>query len=202
MSSKVESKSEHDDYKIIKLVLRGRKEAYSELVERYKKQVFNVAYRMTNDAEVAMDISQEAFVKIYKNLAQYNPQYKFSSWLLKSVNNLCVDYFRTKSDQTASLDSIMDSGAEGILAGNNTVPSSAEEFERNETKLELRMLLKEAISQLPLDYKSVVVLRHLQNLSYKEISQILNLPMGTIKARIFRARKMLKTHLERRISDD
>jgi len=201
MSSKVESKSEQDDYKIIKLVLRGRKEAYSELVERYKKQVFNVAYRMTNDAEVAMDISQEAFVKIYKNLAQYNPQYKFSSWLLKSVNNLCVDYFRTKSDQTASLDSIMDSGAEGILTGNNAVPSSAEEFEKNETRLELRILLKEAISQLPLDYKSVVVLRHLQNLSYKEISQILNLPMGTIKARIFRARKMLKTHLERKISN-
>jgi len=201
MSSKVESKSEQDDYKIIQQVLRGRKEAYSELVERYKKQVFNVAYRMTNDAEVAMDISQEAFVKIYKSLEQYNPQYKFSSWLLKSVNNLCVDYFRTKSDHMASLDSIVDSGAEGLLSGNNAVPSSAEEFEKNETRLELRILLKEAISHLPLDYKSVVVLRHLQNLSYKEISQILNLPMGTIKARIFRARKMLKTHLERRISE-
>ncbi|MBT3785483.1 sigma-70 family RNA polymerase sigma factor [bacterium] len=201
MSSKVESKSEQDDYKIIQQVLRGRKEAYSELVERYKKQVFNVAYRMTNDAEVAMDISQEAFVKIYKNLEQYNPQYKFSSWLLKSVNNLCVDFFRTRSDQTASLDSIVDSGAERLLSTSNAVPSSAEEFEKNETRLELRLLLKEAISQLPLDYKSVVVLRHLQNLSYKEISQILNLPMGTIKARIFRARKMLKTHLERRISE-
>jgi len=192
---------EQDDYKIVQQVLKGRKDAFAELVEKYKKQVYNVAYRMTNDPEVAMDISQEAFVKIYKNLAQYNPQYKFSSWLLKSVNNLCVDYFRTRNDKTASLDVIMEAGAEGLLSGSNVASSSAEEFEKNEARLELRAILKEAISQLPLDYKSVVVLRHLQNLSYKEISQILNLPMGTIKARIFRARKLLKTHLERKISD-
>lgn len=192
---------EQDDYKIVQQVLKGKKDAFAELVEKYKKQVYNVAYRMTNDPEVAMDISQEAFVKIYKNLAQYNPQYKFSSWLLKSVNNLCVDYFRTRNDKTASLDVIMEAGAEGLLSGSNVAPSSADEFEKNEARLELRAILKEAISQLPLDYKSVVVLRHLQNLSYKEISQILNLPMGTIKARIFRARKLLKTHLERKISD-
>jgi len=196
-----ESKVENDDYKIVQQVLKGKKEAFAELVEKYKKQVFNVAYRMTNDPEVAMDISQEAFVKIYKNLAQYNPQYKFSSWLLKSVNNLCVDYFRTRNDTTASLDVIMEAGAEGLLTRGSSVPSSAEEYEKTETRTELRAILKEAISHLPLDYKSVVVLRHLQNLSYKEISQILNLPMGTIKARIFRARKMLKTYLERRISD-
>ena len=201
MSSKPQSKIENDDYKIVQQVLRGKKEAFAELVEKYKKQVFNVAYRMTSDAEVAMDISQEAFVKIYKNLEQYNPQYKFSSWLLKSVNNLCVDYFRTRNDSTASLDVIMDSGAEGLLSSKTTVASSAEEFEKSETRAELRSILKEAISQLPLDYKSVVILRHLQNLSYKEISQILNLPMGTIEARIFRARKMLKTYLERRMSD-
>mgnify|MGYP003962412369 CR=1 FL=1 len=201
MSSMVESKVEQDDYKIVQSVLRGKKEAFADLVERYKKPVFNVAYRMTNDAEVAMDISQEAFVKIYRNLEQYNPQYKFSSWLLKSVNNLCVDYFRTRTDREASLDNIVDTGAEGLITKNHVVPSSAEEFEKSESRMELRSVLKEAISQLPLDYKSVVVLRHFQSLSYKEISQILNLPMGTIKARIFRARKMMKTHLQRKISD-
>jgi RNA polymerase sigma-70 factor (ECF subfamily) len=201
MDSKEKSRLEQDDYKIIQQILRGDKEAFAILVERYKKQVFNVAYRMTNDVEVSMDISQEAFVKIYRNLEQYNPQYKFSSWLLKSVNNLCVDFFRTRRDTTTSLDVIMDSGAEGFVTGRNSVPSSADEVESAESRKELRSLLKDAISQLPLDYKSVVVLRHLQNLSYKEISSILNLPMGTIKARIFRARKMLKTYLEKKVSD-
>lgn len=192
---------EQDDYKIVQQVLRGRKDAFAELVEKYKKQVFNVAWRMTGDVDVAMDISQEAFVKIYRNLVQYNPQYKFSSWLLKSVNNLCVDYFRMKSESTASLDVIMEVGAEGLLSKGSSVPSSAEQFEKGQEQGELRAVLKEAIGSLPLDYKSVVVLRHLQNLSYKDISQILNLPMGTIKARIFRARKMLKTFLERRMTE-
>jgi len=191
---------ELDDYKIVQQVLKGRKEAFAELVERYKKQVFNVAWRMTNDADVAMDISQEAFVKIYRSLDQYNPQYKFSSWLLKSVNNLCVDYFRTRGDTSASLDAIMDGGAEALLSEDASMESSVEELEKTEERLELRSILKEAIDQLPLDYKSVVVLRHLQNLSYKEISTILNLPMGTIKARIFRARRILKTHLEKRVT--
>jgi len=191
---------ELDDYKIVQQVLKGRKEAFAELVERYKKQVFNVAWRMTNDPDVAMDISQEAFVKIYRSLDQYNPQYKFSSWLLKSVNNLCVDYFRTRGDTSASLDAIMDGGGESLLSDDASMESSAQELERSEERLELRGILKEAIDRLPLDYKSVVVLRHLQNLSYKEISTILNLPMGTIKARIFRARRILKTHLEKRVT--
>ncbi len=188
---------ERDDYQIVQQVLKGKKEAFAELVERYKKQVFNVAWRMTNDPEVAMDISQEAFVKIYRSLHQYNPKYKFSSWLLKSVNNLCVDYFRSRKDSTASLDVIMDAGGEGMLASST---SSADEYEKTEETVELRSILKEAIDQLPLDYKSVVVLRHLQNLSYNEISQILNLPMGTIKARIFRARRLLKDYLEKRVT--
>jgi RNA polymerase sigma-70 factor (ECF subfamily) len=192
---------EQDDYKIVQLVLKGKKEAFAELVEKYKKQVFNVAWRMTGDVDVAMDISQEAFVKIYKNLNQYNPNYKFSSWLLKSVNNLCVDFFRMKNDNTASLDVIMEVGAEGLLTQNSSVPSTADQFEKTQSQNDLRKLLKEAIEQLPLDYKSVVVLRHLQNLSYKDISQILDLPMGTIKARIFRARKMLKVYLEKKMTE-
>jgi RNA polymerase sigma-70 factor (ECF subfamily) len=150
---------EQDDYKIVQQVLRGRKDAFAELVEKYKKQVFNVAWRMTNDVDVAMDISQEAFVKIYKNLAQYNPQYKFSSWLLKSVNNLCVDYFRMRSETTASLDVIMEVGAEGLLSKDSSIPSSAEQFEKGQAQGELRAILREAIEALPLDYKSVVVLR-------------------------------------------
>ena len=92
MSSKPQSKIENDDYKIVQQVLRGKKEAFAELVEKYKKQVFNVAYRMTSDTEVAMDISGSICENIQES-EQYNPQYKFSSWLLKSVNNLCVDYF-------------------------------------------------------------------------------------------------------------
>merc|ERR1711879_279304 len=135
---KVDETVEMDDYQIIQEVLKGRKEAFAELVERYKKQVYNVAYRMTNNPEIAMDISQEAFIKIYKSLPQYNPQYKFSSWLLKSVNNLCVDFFRTRNDNTASLDAIMDVGAEGLLVHSSSSPSSVDECEKAESQMELR----------------------------------------------------------------
>lgn len=194
---------ENEDYKLIKLCLRGKKEAFAKLVDKYNKRVYNLAYRLTSNPEKAKDISQEAFIKIYRSLERYDPKYKFSSWLLKTVSNLCIDYHRTKHTATASLEKIIESGAESaILSDANLRQTTEEVIEEKLEQLELKAVIHEGIEQLPMDYKSVLVLRHIQSLSYKEISQILNLPMGTIKARIFRARKLLKGFLEGKLSDD
>lgn len=194
---------ESDDYKLIRQCLQGRKEAFGGLVDKYHKRVYNLAYRLTSNPEKAKDISQEAFIRVYRSLEKYNPKFKFSSWLLKTVSNLCIDFHRSKPKNDASLENILSAGAEGMLLEDGATrqrPTEEQLEERLET-MELQRVIREGIDGLPIDYKAVVVLRHIQSFSYKEISTILDLPMGTIKARIFRARKLLKTFLESRLSE-
>lgn len=190
-----------EDYKVIKLCLRGKKDAFARLVDKYDRKVYNLAYRLTSNPERAKDIAQEAFIKVYKALDKYDPKYKFSSWLLKTVSNLCIDYHRSKHATNASLEVIINSGAEGSILRDGESSSPIEDaIEEKLQCAELQDVIREGIDMLPYDYKSVVVMRHIQNFSYKEISSILNLPMGTIKARIFRARKMLKQYLETKLA--
>jgi RNA polymerase sigma-70 factor (ECF subfamily) len=188
---------ENEDYKVIKLCLKGKTEAFAELVEKYGKRVYNLAFRLTSNGEKSKDIAQEAFIKVYRSLDRYDPKYKFSSWLLKTVSNLCIDYHRAKPESTASLESIMHSQAEAAILGDIAMrQQSIDGLEARLEAKELGRVIREGIDLLPIDYKSVVVMRHIQNFSYREISQMLNLPMGTIKARIHRARKLLKGFLE------
>lgn len=193
---------DNEDYKLIRLCLQGRKEAFGGLVDKYHRRVYNLAFRLTSNPERAKDISQDAFIRVYRSLDKYNPKFKFSSWLLKTVSNLCIDYHRSKPSQNASLENILQSGAEGVILDESTgqKPTEDQLEERLESQ-ELQRIIRDGIDMLPIDYKAVIVLRHVQNFSYNEISGILNLPMGTIKARIFRARKLLKTFLEQHLSE-
>lgn len=193
---------ENEDYRIIKLCLKGKTEAFAKLVEKYSRRVYNLAYRMTSNAEKSKDIAQEAFLKVYRSLDKYDPKHKFSSWLLKTVSNLCIDYHRSKAHQTASLEVILESRAESsVLYDEAMRRGDPQGLEARLESKELQTIIREGIELLPIDYKSVVVMRHIQNFSYKEISDVLNLPMGTIKARIHRARKLLKQFLEGRLAD-
>jgi RNA polymerase sigma-70 factor (ECF subfamily) len=191
---------ENEDYRAIKLCLKGKTEAFAELVDRYNRRVYNLAYRLTGNAEKAKDIAQEAFIRVYRALDKYDPRYKFSSWLLKTVSNLCIDYHRTKPASQASLEGLLSSPAESSILYEQAL--RANEVEGLEAKIEVKELqeiIREGIDLLPIDYKAVVVMRHVQSLSYREIAVALNLPMGTIKARIHRARKLLKGYLESRL---
>lgn len=192
---------ENEDYRVIKLCLKGRTEAFAELVERYNRIIYNLAYRLTGSADRAKDIAQEAFIRVYRSLDKYDPRYKFSSWLLKTVSNLCVDYHRTKPASQPSLEALLASPAESSILYDMAV--RANEVEGLEAKLEVKELqefIREGIDLLPIDYKAVVVMRHVQNFSYREIAETLNLPIGTIKARIHRARKYLRGYLENRLA--
>ncbi|MDI3481528.1 MAG: hypothetical protein PWQ97_1183 [Tepidanaerobacteraceae bacterium] len=171
-----------DDEKIIKQVLLGDATAFEILVERYKSKIFTLAYRMLSSMEEAEDVSQEAFVKIYRSLKIYDAgRTKFSTWIYRITYNLCVDHLR-KRRETAPL------AEDGIVA-----PSASPE-ELAVAKDGAR-ILHEAICELPEEYRVPLVLFHFHGLSYREICKVLNLPMSIVKNRLFRARRLLKEKL-------
>lgn len=174
---------EKSDYEIIIECLEGDKDAFAVLVSRYKKFIFGIVYKHFNSMDEAEDIAQEAFLKIYKSLKLYNPQYRFSTWSAKITVNLCLDILRKKKISSVSLDEV------DILARDNNTPES--QYIENERIA----MVHSAISKLPEKYSTIFSMYHEKGSSYKEIADKLELPISLIKNRLFRARLMLKESL-------
>ncbi len=175
--------SKLDDYEIIRLCINGDKESFCEIVKRYKNLVYSVILRMTANNEEANDLAQEVFIKVYKNLDKYFPDYKFSTWIIRITTNHVIDFRRKKKQETVSFEEINYELASG---------SSPEEiYIKNEQKKDIEKL----IYSLPEMYKIPIILYHQQGLSYQEISEVINEPLSKVKNRIFRGRKMLKESL-------
>lgn len=171
---------EKTDCELVEECLSGNKDAFSELVTRYKRLIYSVAYKFTRDSDEVNDLAQEAFIKIYKSLSKYDSKYRFSTWSVKVATNICLDHVRRKRIKSVSLDEI-----ENITGGNN----SPEEYcLRREKSRELR----DAIDGLPEIYREPIVMYHQKGMSYKEIAEALGKPMSIIKNRIFRARNALR----------
>ena len=174
------------DFELVKLCVAGDSccdLCFEELVLRYKNLVYSIVTRMTNDREEANDLAQEIFVKIYKNLAKYHPEYKFSTWIMRITTNHVIDNRRKKKHETISIHEAGD----GLQIEAQTL-SPEDEYIRKE---ELARL-SQTISELPDIYKVPIVLYHQQGLSYQEIANVTDEPLSKVKNRIFRARKMLK----------
>lgn len=171
------------DYELIENCLDGKQEAFSELVSRYKRLIYSVVYNMIKDKQEVSDISQEVFIKIYKSLARYNPDYKFSTWSVKITTNLCLDILRKKK-----IDSIPIEEIESVSSG---VPTPEDKYIDKERSIRI----KKAIEELPEKYKTPIILFHQNGLSYSEMTEILGEPMTIIKNRLYRARLMLKEKL-------
>ena len=166
----------------------GDVNAFETLVREYEKNVYNIALRMVNNSEDASDMTQEAFIKAYNSLPNFRGDSKFSVWLYRIVSNVCLDFLRSKSRKpTLSLSMEDDDGEETQL-------DIADESQSPELLLE-RSLTRDAVRRgldaLPPDYRQILLLREIQGLSYDEISLALDLEVGTVKSRIFRARKKL-----------
>lgn len=172
-----------EDYDLIKCCLNGNQEAFAELVSRYKNLVYSVILRMINDHEEANDLAQEVFIKVYKNLDKYSPEYKFSTWIMRITTNLVIDFRRKKKQEIISIDDI------------EYEPASFDTPEGSYIEKEQKKLLNLAIKNLPDMYKIPIVLYHQQGLSYQEIGDIIGEPLSKVKNRIFRGRKMLKENL-------
>jgi RNA polymerase sigma factor (sigma-70 family) len=174
---------ERTDNEIILECLNGNKESFSELVTRYKRLVYSVVYKFTKDSDEANDMAQDAFIKIYRSLPQYNSQYKFSTWTVKVTTNICIDHMRRKKAETVSLDEI-----ENIVGKNNSP-------EEHYLRMEKSMILKRAVDSLPEIYRVPIILYHQEGLSYKEIAEKIDKPISIVKNRIFRARHVLRESL-------
>ncbi|MFE8704219.1 RNA polymerase sigma factor SigW [Cytobacillus sp. FJAT-54145] len=178
--------------KRIKQVLKGDQSAYGEIVEIYKDKVFQICYRMLGNRHEAEDMAQEAFIRAYVNISSFNINLKFSTWLYRIATNLCIDRIRKKKPDYY-LDAEV-SGTDGLtmysqIAADTSLPEDDLE------SLELQETIQREITKLPEKYRSVIVLKYIEELSLNEISEILNIPLGTVKTRIHRGREALRHQL-------
>jgi len=182
-----------DELKIIESCLLGNTQIFSRLIDNYKNMVYNLAYRMSNNPQEAEDISQEAFLRAFQSLTHFNPTYKFSTWLYQITLNIIRDKFKKKELNPASLDAPVETDDSEFFSQPADFTSNPEQIISQKENLQA---IQKAIYSLPLKYREVLVLRHLQDLSYIEIANILKLPQGTVKIRLYRAREQLRKILE------
>ncbi|MBO0994170.1 RNA polymerase sigma factor SigW [Bacillus sp. SD088] len=176
----------------IKEVLKGDREAFGEIVELFKDKVFQLCYRMLGNRHEAEDIAQEAFVRAYVNIHSFDQKRKFSTWLYRIATNLCIDRIRKKKP-----DYFLDAevaGTEGLTMYSQIAAEGKSPDSEVET-LELQELVQREIMELPDKYRVVVILRYIDELSLNEISEVLEMPLGTVKTRIHRAREALRKQL-------
>jgi RNA polymerase sigma factor (sigma-70 family) len=178
---------------LIQRALTGDQGAFTQLLNQHKRLAYQLALNIVKDATEADDLVQESFIKAFASLSRYNPQYAFTTWLCKIVTNHCLDHLRRKKIKACSLD-------EPIQGRGGAIKREIADWSRNPewllTRKHRTLSIDRAIDSLPPRYKLVIVLRHKEDRSYEEIASILNIPLGTVKAQIFRARELLKKKLK------
>ena len=183
----IESVKTLTDGELIEKAIGGREAGFEELVRRYQRPITAYVYRMLNNYDASLDVTQEVFIKVYNSLARYSSDYKFSTWLYRIAHNAAIDYMRKNSVHYQSIET---ENAEGSfqLQIESSNPSPEQERERTEWRTEIESVVK----CLPTVYRELILLRHSQDLSYDEIAEITGLPLGTVKNRLFRAREMMR----------
>ena len=185
------------DADVAALAKEGREPAFRELVRRYERPVFSLIFRMVRDRELAEDLAQDTFIKVLNNIDRYRPEFKLSSWLFKIANNVTIDHLRKRQLATVSLD-----GSPHAQTAAEAQATSLEVESRGETALEaiesreLGSAIERAIGKLRPEYRSCILLRHVEGRSSEEIAATLDLPLGTVKTYIHRARHELREALE------
>lgn len=178
------------DYSLVKnAVENGDQKAYAELMARYKDSIYFMLLKMVNNRDDADDLTIEAFGKAFKNIRQYTPDYAFSTWLFKIATNNCIDFIRKKRKMTFSLDRGIETDEGGEITMD--VRSNTPDPEEHMMKKQKVMMMRDVVERLKPRYKKLVELRYFQEKSYEEIAIELDLPLGTVKAQLFRAREFL-----------
>ncbi|MCA9734384.1 MAG: sigma-70 family RNA polymerase sigma factor [Deferribacteres bacterium] len=184
------------DSSVIASALAGDQEAYTQILDRYRGPLYHMLYKMVHNKEEAEDLTQEAFMKAFRALSSFNEEYAFSTWLYKIAANNCIDYLRKKRLQTFSYNKPVPS-KDGEVQ--REYPDEEEATDKNMLAIEKTRMINLAIEDLPAKYKQAIELRHKEEMSYEDIAEMLDIPLGTVKARIFRAREMLKRRLKGKI---
>lgn len=185
------------DADVVALAQRGREDAFRELVRRYERPVFSLIFRMVRDSATAEDLSQDAFIKVLNNIDKYRPEFKLSSWLFKIANNVAIDHLRKRQLNTISVSGSPNAGSESeIEATSFDIPSGEDSALDQMEARELGSAIEKAIGTLRPEYRSCIMLRHVEGRSYEEIAATLDLPLGTVKTYIHRARIQLRDLLD------
>ena len=186
MNQKLTEKGQRD-YKLIKLALdNGDQHAYAELMNHYRDSLYFTMLKMTGDQHDADDLTIEAFGKAFKNLTQYTSEYAFSTWLFKIATNNCIDFMRKKSKGHFAMNT--DIGEDDMSSQVKTLNPDPEEQFIKDQKIHL---MHEVVQRLKPHYKKLIELRYFKEYSYEEIVDELDLPLGTVKAQLFRSREFL-----------
>jgi RNA polymerase sigma factor (sigma-70 family) len=181
------SEKAQQDYNLVLQARKGVQQAYAELMGRYRDSIYFMLLKMVNNANDAEDLMIEAFGKAFKNIDQYTPSFAFSTWLFKIATNNCIDFIRKKRANLISIDQSNDAqDTQSIIIQSDT--PDPEEHMINEQKIRL---LRDVVSNLKPRYRTLVELRYFKEYSYEEIAEELNVPLGTVKAQLFRARELL-----------
>jgi RNA polymerase sigma factor (sigma-70 family) len=177
------------DYEIISRALKGDQMAYSQLLDLYRESIYYLVLKMVNSNEYAEDLTIEVFGKAFSNLKQYQPNYAFSTWLYRIATNNCIDFIRKQRISTTSLDlAFNDDNGEKLYI---QVESHGLNPEETAIKKQKNKYLKEIVKKLKPHYRQLIELRYFKELSYEEIADEMEMPLGTVKAQLFRAREFL-----------
>jgi RNA polymerase sigma-70 factor (ECF subfamily) len=187
------------DFALVESALKGDEKAFAKLLSKYKDAIYFMLLKMVNNKSDAEDLTIEAFGKAFKNLHQYSPSYAFSTWLFKIASNNCIDFLRKKKGVHISIESNSDSNDnEQTVRLKSKDPNPEEKLIR----IQKAILLRRIVHKLKPRYRTLVELRYFREYSYEEIAKELSLPLGTVKAQLFRAREMLFKMIESTEIDD
>lgn len=175
------------DYALVLKATKGDQKAYAELMDRYRDAIYYMLLKMVNNSSDAEDLTIEAFGKAFKNINQYAPNYAFSTWLFKIATNNCIDFIRKKKATTVSLDQATDDEDKAPT----DIQASVLDPEEAMIKLQKEKIMRSIVSKLKPRYRRLIELRYFNEYSYEEIAEELELPIGTVKAQLFRARELL-----------
>jgi len=177
------------DLELVQKASNGDQKSYAELMSRYKDAIYFMLLKMVNNKTDAEDLTIEAFGKAFKNIDQYSPNYAFSTWLFKIASNNCIDYLRKKRSNHVSIDGnfMDDKESEPQIHLRDDTPDPEENLIRDQKVILMRTVVK----KLKPRYRTLIELRYFKEYSYEEISEELGLPLGTVKAQLFRARELL-----------
>ncbi len=178
--------------KRINEVIKGNQDAFEEIVTLFQHRLYQVCYRMLGNAQEAEDIAQEAFVRAYVNIHTFDQKRKFSTWLFRIATNLCIDRIRKKKP-----DYYLDANVPGTDGLNmySHIPAAGELPEEEIERMEMQQRIQYEIGRLPDKYRTIIVLRYIEELPLQEIGDIMEMPLGTVKTRVHRGREILRKQM-------
>lgn len=188
-----DSVSKDEDNALVRRALKGDRKAFEMIILRYQQPLLNYLGRLTGDREQAQDFTQEVFLKVHSSLSSFEPRFKFSTWLFKIASNFMIDFWRKKRISAVSLDRAR-SDEETLLS--LQVPDAGPQVAKKYELTQIKKRIEAALERVPEELRELFVLRHINEFSYEEIAEIKELPVGTVKNRVFQTKEILRGLLE------